>query len=154
MLCKHNPNKRCTGNFAHKYWVGDKLLAKCEGEIQVELTDFLTGEQVKDDLSNTRLEVPNNGPPPVELQAKLWRHQRLVKTCLVDALPLSRAGPGWAESVPHGLRDKKFNGILGRQMSSAGKHSGTPRLHMHAISHLLLLETPAAASRAYVMLAI
>ena len=35
MLCKQNPNKRCTGNFAHKYWVGDKLLAKCEGEIQV-----------------------------------------------------------------------------------------------------------------------
>ena len=35
VLCKQNPNKRCTGNFAHKYWVGDKLLAKCEGEIQV-----------------------------------------------------------------------------------------------------------------------
>lgn len=57
VLCKHNPNKRCTGNFAHKYWVGDKLLAKCEGEIQVELVDGLTGERVTDDLSSMRLEV-------------------------------------------------------------------------------------------------
>ena len=57
MLCKHNPNKRCTGNFAHKYWVGDKLLAKCEGEIQIEVVDGLTGERVADDLSSLRLEV-------------------------------------------------------------------------------------------------
>ena len=57
VLCKHNPNKRCTGNFAHKYWVGDKLLAKCEGEIQVEVVDGPTGERVADDLSNMRLEV-------------------------------------------------------------------------------------------------
>lgn len=57
VLCKHNPNKRCTGNFAHKYWVGDKLLAKCEGEIQIELVDAMTGEQVTEDLSNIRLEV-------------------------------------------------------------------------------------------------
>lgn len=57
VLCKHNPNKRCTGNFAHKYWVGDKLLAKCEGEIQVEIVDGLTGERVTDDLTNMRLEV-------------------------------------------------------------------------------------------------
>lgn len=35
MLCKQNPARRCTGNFAPKYWVGDRLLAKCEGEIQV-----------------------------------------------------------------------------------------------------------------------
>ncbi len=35
VLCKHNPHRRCTGNFAPKYWVGDRLLAKCEGEIQV-----------------------------------------------------------------------------------------------------------------------
>lgn len=57
VLCKHNPNKRCTGNFAHKYWVGDKLLAKCEGEIQIELVDGSTGKQVTEDLSNIRLEV-------------------------------------------------------------------------------------------------
>lgn len=57
MLCKHNPNKRCTGNFAHKYWVGDKLLAKCEGEIQVEMVDGTTGERVTEDMSSIRLEV-------------------------------------------------------------------------------------------------
>ena len=57
VLCKHNPNKRCTGNFAHKYWVGDKLLAKCEGEIQVEGVDGLTAERVANDLTSIRLEV-------------------------------------------------------------------------------------------------
>lgn len=57
VLCKHNPNKRCTGNFAHKYWVGDKLLAKCEGEIQVELVDGVTGERITDDLSGMKLEL-------------------------------------------------------------------------------------------------
>lgn len=35
VLCKDNPNRRCTENFAAKYWVGDKLLAKCDGEIKV-----------------------------------------------------------------------------------------------------------------------
>jgi hypothetical protein len=35
VLCKQNPARRCTGNFAPKYWVGDRLLAKCDGEIQV-----------------------------------------------------------------------------------------------------------------------
>ncbi|DBA98922.1 hypothetical protein WJX77_006198 [Trebouxia sp. C0004] len=57
VLCKHNPNKRCTGNFAHKYWVGDKLLAKCEGEIQVELVDGMTGERVIEDLSDMKVEL-------------------------------------------------------------------------------------------------
>ncbi|KAL3135970.1 PSII 6.1 kDa protein [Trebouxia sp. C0010 RCD-2024] len=57
VLCKHNPNKRCTGNFAHKYWVGDKLLAKCEGEIQVEVVDGLTAERVANDLTSIRLEL-------------------------------------------------------------------------------------------------
>lgn len=57
VLCKHNPNKRCTGNFAGKYWVGDRLLAKCEGEIQVELIDATTGDRVVDDLSSYRLQV-------------------------------------------------------------------------------------------------
>ena len=72
MLCKHNPNKRCTGNFAHKYWVGDKLLAKCEGEIQVELVDGTTGERVMDDLSNIRLEVrPPNKQCPSTSSAEL-----------------------------------------------------------------------------------
>ena len=60
VLCKHNPNKRCTGNFAHKYWVGDKLLAKCEGEIQVELVDGMTGERVVEDLSDMKVEVWEN----------------------------------------------------------------------------------------------
>ncbi|MCJ1461803.1 hypothetical protein MMC07_000402 [Pseudocyphellaria aurata] len=56
VLCKHNPNKRCQGNFAHKYWVGDKLLAKCEGEIAVELIDSPTGQSLKDNLSNYHVE--------------------------------------------------------------------------------------------------
>jgi hypothetical protein len=44
------------GNFAHKYWVGDKLLAKCDGEIQVELIDEHQ-KRYNGDLSNIRLEV-------------------------------------------------------------------------------------------------
>ncbi|KAK9803793.1 hypothetical protein WJX73_009593 [Symbiochloris irregularis] len=57
VLCKHNPNKRCQGNFAHKYWVGDKLLAKCEGEIAVELIDSASGERLSDNLNNYRVEL-------------------------------------------------------------------------------------------------
>lgn len=64
MLCKHNPNKRCTGNFAHKYWVGDKLLAKCEGEIQVEMVDGATGERVVEDMSGMKLEVQTHTQLP------------------------------------------------------------------------------------------
>jgi hypothetical protein len=57
VLCKHNPAKRCTGNFAHKYWVGDKLLAKCEGSILVELIDTDTGERMDDQAQGIRIEV-------------------------------------------------------------------------------------------------
>lgn len=57
VLCKHNPNKRCSGNFAHKYWVGDRLLAKCDGEIQVELIDTDTHQRVMEDLSDYMVEV-------------------------------------------------------------------------------------------------
>ncbi len=57
MLCKHNPAKRCTGNFAHKYWVGDKLLAKCEGTIMVELIDANTGERMTDEVQGMKIEV-------------------------------------------------------------------------------------------------
>lgn len=57
VLCKHNPAKRCTGNFAHKYWVGDKLLAKCEGSILVELIDTDTGDRVDDEVQGMRIEV-------------------------------------------------------------------------------------------------
>ena len=57
MLCKHNPAKRCTGNFAHKYWVGDKLLAKCEGSILVEVIDADTGERMSDEVQGMRIEV-------------------------------------------------------------------------------------------------
>ena len=57
VLCKHNPNKRCQGNFAHKYWVGDKLLAKCEGEIAVEMIDSVSGERHSENLGNYRVEV-------------------------------------------------------------------------------------------------
>jgi hypothetical protein len=65
ILCKHNPNKRCMGNFAHKYWVGDKLLAKCEGEIQVELIDE-NGKRYLGDLTKIRLEVSIPSPPVVD----------------------------------------------------------------------------------------
>ena len=57
VLCKHNPAKRCTGNFAHKYWVGDKLLAKCEGTIMVELIDADTGARMTDEVQGMRIEV-------------------------------------------------------------------------------------------------
>ena len=57
VLCKHNPAKRCTGNFAHKYWVGDKLLAKCEGSILVEVIDADTGERMSDEVQGMRIEV-------------------------------------------------------------------------------------------------
>ena len=56
VLCKHNPAKRCTGNFAHKYWVGDKLLAKCEGAILVELINADTGERC-DSVAGMRIEA-------------------------------------------------------------------------------------------------
>jgi hypothetical protein len=65
VLCKHNPAKRCTGNFAAKYWVGDKLLAKCEGGIAVELIDADSGERC-DDLAGMRIEardLPKWAPP-------------------------------------------------------------------------------------------
>ena len=57
VLCKHNPAKRCTGNFAHKYWVGDKLLAKCEGTIMVELIDAETGARMTDEVQGMKIEV-------------------------------------------------------------------------------------------------
>ncbi|KAK9825886.1 hypothetical protein WJX81_001066 [Elliptochloris bilobata] len=57
VLCKHNPNKRCMGNFAKKYWVGDKLLAKCEGGILIECIDVITGERVTEDLGEMRVEA-------------------------------------------------------------------------------------------------
>lgn len=57
VLCKHNPNKRCRGNFAHKYWVGDRLLAKCDGEIQVELINIDTQQTVSDGLQDACIEV-------------------------------------------------------------------------------------------------
>lgn len=63
VLCKHNPAKRCTGNFAHKYWVGDKLLAKCEGSIVVEVIDADTGERMVDEVQGMRIEVRPLFPP-------------------------------------------------------------------------------------------
>lgn len=57
VLCKHNPAKRCTGNLAHKYWVGDKLLAKCEGNIMVELIDADTGARMTDEVQGMKIEV-------------------------------------------------------------------------------------------------
>ena len=62
VLCKHNPNKRCMGNFAKKYWVGDKLLAKCEGHIVVECVDPNTGECVTEDVSDMRVEARAPAP--------------------------------------------------------------------------------------------
>ena len=85
VLCKHNPNKRCTGNFAHKYWVGDKLLAKCEGEIQVEMVDGATGERVVEDMSSMRLEVQTHRLPCVRAHlgiCSMWHACRpLLSAC-------------------------------------------------------------------------
>lgn len=67
VLCKHNPAKRCTGNFAHKYWVGDKLLAKCEGSILVEVIDADTGERCMDEVQGMRIEVGAMSQGPVTL---------------------------------------------------------------------------------------
>ena len=74
VLCKHNPNKRCMGNFARKYWVGDKLLAKCEGGILIECIDLNTGERVTEDLSDIRVEARHHGCCwPVPTQGTLLR---------------------------------------------------------------------------------
>ena len=56
VLCKHNPSKRCQGNFAHKYWVGDRLLAKCEGELCVELVTRGSADALDREVS---FEVPS-----------------------------------------------------------------------------------------------
>lgn len=50
------------GNFAKKYWVGDKLLAKCEGGIVIECIDVNTGERVTEDLGDVRVEARAPAP--------------------------------------------------------------------------------------------
>ena len=57
VLCKQNPAKRCSGNFAGKYWVGDRLLAKCDAELTVEIMD-----------SNKRRVAPS---PGLRIQVKI-----------------------------------------------------------------------------------
>ena len=56
-LCKHNPAKRCTVNFARHYHVDERLLAKCGGDIQVELMEAGTGERFQEPLVGCRAEV-------------------------------------------------------------------------------------------------
>ena len=56
-LCKHNPAKRCTVNFARHYHVDERLLAKCEGDIQVELMEAGTGDRFQEPLVGIRAEV-------------------------------------------------------------------------------------------------
>ena len=56
-LCKHNPAKRCTVNFARHYHVDERLLAKCDGDIQVELLEAGTGERFQEPLVGCRAEV-------------------------------------------------------------------------------------------------
>ena len=45
-LCQYNPTRVCTHNFKRKYLIGDKLRAKCDGEVCLELVDSTTGECV------------------------------------------------------------------------------------------------------------
>lgn len=48
-LCEHNPHRRCSVNFAHKYLVNDVLKAKCDAAIRVEVIDA-TGAPVREDI--------------------------------------------------------------------------------------------------------
>ena len=61
VLCKHNPHRRCTGNFAPKYAVNGALMAKCKAPIRVEVIDRATGVPVGKDIAAVRLEV-NSDP--------------------------------------------------------------------------------------------
>lgn len=45
-LCCHNPARRCTSNFAHKYLCGDRLRPKCDATIYVTLVEAATGARV------------------------------------------------------------------------------------------------------------
>lgn len=46
VLCEHNPHRRCSVNFAHKYLVNDTLKAKCDAQIRIEAVDRGTGAPV------------------------------------------------------------------------------------------------------------
>lgn len=57
VLCEHNPNRRCSVNFAQKYLVNDVLHAKCDAPIRVEIIDRATGQPISEDLPGFSLEL-------------------------------------------------------------------------------------------------
>lgn len=109
ILCKHNPNKRCLGNFAHKYWVGDRLLGKCDGDIQVELIDEHQ-QRFTGDLANIRLEV--GCPHLVHCSVLLGRSHEdrlnFMQACSLCYLAVAHAGQYTVQSS----WPKQVRGIL------------------------------------------
>lgn len=57
VLCEHNPNRRCSVNFAPKYLVNDILKAKCDAPIRIEVIDRATGVPLGEDIPDVHLEV-------------------------------------------------------------------------------------------------
>ena len=137
VLCKHNPNKRCLGNFARKYWVGDKLLAKCEGGILVECIDLNTGERVTDDLSDVRVEVRTPvlpvmaGAAPyfaslLRLGAARTALQRAGRQCMVPAALALDATHCAAESAV----DMQAAVMDGNKFNTRCREAGEQRLEI------------------------
>ena len=48
LLCRSNPNRRCTTHFDSRYYVSNRSRAKCGGAIMVDLVDVDTGANVGD----------------------------------------------------------------------------------------------------------
>lgn len=76
MLCKHNPRKRCVHNFAPKYWVSDKVTAKCGAHIELELIDCAT---------NARCDTLPANLAGVTIQVRfVWALQSMRAVCRVS----------------------------------------------------------------------
>lgn len=57
-LCKHNPNRKCVGNFNGKYLAGDILKARCGASIWVEVVNTQSGAPATpEQLGDVYLEV-------------------------------------------------------------------------------------------------
>ena len=110
MLCKQNPAKRCGGNFAGKYWVGDRLAAKCEAEINVEVHDTQRGDK------GERINVDG-----IKIQAR-------ATTC--HAMLRTRLGSAWGCVIC----EQGARGV--RVMHTGMYHPGTPLpvcMNAHAV---------------------
>ncbi|KAF8065943.1 sua1 [Scenedesmus sp. PABB004] len=56
-LCAHNSQRRCGANFAKKYLVADKVLARCGAPVRVELRDRATGALHDAELDGVYVEL-------------------------------------------------------------------------------------------------